>query len=155
MNLKKVLIASGIALAGMAFLGYQKVQNLKSVFDRMTIRPSGLSNIKVIGLSTLRFDLSIKITNPTNEAFSVSGISLATFKRIMVYRKGEYLGMATINLGEIEIPAGQTIEIKNVPFEAATINVLKNLLTIESLSIDQLTMVAVVEVLGTEYTIEN
>lgn len=154
MKTKSIIIASGLILGGFALAAYQKFKTLKAVFDRMSIYPSGLRNVRA-GLHYFTFKLDITIKNPTNESFSVTGASIARFKRILAYRNGHFLGMATLNLEEIEIPATGSIEIKDIPFEVSPENVMLNILTIEGFSMEQLTFVGVVEVLGKEYIIES
>src|SRR5690606_30878408 len=133
MKTKTIIIASGLILGGIALAAYQKVQTLKAVFDRMSIYPSGLRNVRA-GLTYFTFKLDITLKNPTNEAFSVTGASIVRFKRILAYRNGHFLGMATLDLEEIEIPAASSIEITNIPFEVSPENVMKNILTIEGFS---------------------
>lgn len=154
MKAKTVFIGVGLFLAGLAYVGWQKIQALKAVFDKMTIRPSGISGIS-LNLEYFTFKLSFEIHNPTAEAFSVTGASIAKIKRILVYRSGKFLGQATLNLEELDIPAISSIEIKNVPFQVSVQNIVENLSTIQDLKLSDLTIVCIVEVLGKEYVIEN
>ena len=154
MRLKTFLIASGLFVGGLVAIGYHKAKSLKAIFDKMTIEPTGIRNLN-FGLVYFTFDLDFTIKNPTQETFSVSGASVATLKRILVYRKTHFLGMAEINLDAIEIPANGELTIKNIPFSIATENVIKNILTKESLDVDELTIMAVIDVLGNEYIIES
>lgn len=149
---KTILITAGIALLAGAAFAVKKVKMLQAVFDRMTIKPQNISGTK-IGLMQLDFKLDIKITNPTPEAFSVSGASLAILKSIRLYRKGKFLGKADLNLRELEIQPRSSYVLKHIPFSVTAAAVLENLMTIETLSPSELSIVAIVEVLGSEYEI--
>src|SRR5690606_13673390 len=153
MSAKGVLLTIGLAIGGLAWLGYRKVKSLKAVFDNMTIAPSGIRNLK-LGIKEVSFLLDFTITNPASEAFSVSGASIASLNRIMVYKDGNLIGMATVNMGAIEIPSNGELTIKNVPFKIATESAL-NLLLQDNIDINKLTILAVIDVLGNEYTIEG
>ena len=154
MKLKTILIAGGAAIGVASYIAWNKIQVMKAVFDQMTIKPSGISNL-VITLSSISFKLDIKITNPTVENFAVSGGSLAKVKRIIVYRNGHLLGTGYLDIDGIEIPPMSSVELKYIPFEVALEQVMYNLLQMESFSLAQLTIVGVVEVLGKEYYIEG
>lgn len=154
MKTKHILLAVGTAFAGLMVYAYKRVTETKAIMQQMDIWPSDISNIAA-GLTWFRFNISFKIENPTDADFSVSGLGLITVKRIMVYRKGRYLGMSEVNISDIEIPAKTTREIKHIPFKIETANVLRNILTIESFSLEELRIVAVLEVLGSEYTLES
>ncbi|QEE49635.1 hypothetical protein FUA48_08575 [Flavobacterium alkalisoli] len=153
MKAKTIIIAASIALAGIAIIGYNKVKTLKAIFDQMTIEPSGIRNFKYT-VSKITFNLDITITNPTQEAFSVSGASLASLKRVMVYMGDKFIGMATVNLDAIEIPPQASLTVKNIPLEVATENAI-GLLSVQNLSLDIFNIMAVVDVFGNEYTIEG
>jgi hypothetical protein len=154
MRAKTIFITAGLVVVGMSLMAYQKVQTLIQIFDRMTIKPSGISGF-VPGLVQIRFKLDFKITNPTNEAFSVTGASIARLKKIVAYYNGQYMGMAELNLEAIEIPARSFTVLKEIPFTVSTQNLLSNLLTATDLDLNKLTLLAGIEVLGKEYIIEG
>ena len=154
MKTRTILITAGAVIAGLALVGWQKIKTLKAVFDRMSIRPSGISAF-VPGLVKITFRMSFKITNPTNEAFSVTGASIATLKRIKAYYNGRFMGMADVNLTEIDIPSNSYVELKNIPFTVATENLLDTILTVDEINLNNLTIHAIVEVFGNEYLIEG
>ncbi len=155
MKAKTVFIGIGIAIAGLALVGYNKVKRLQAAFGQMSIVPSDISNLKVNGLLNLSFNLSFRITNPTNEDFTISGLGMVTLKRIVVYRKGQFLASADMSIDSIQIPPLKQVDIKHVPFNIATINLIQNALTWESFGIDELTIEAVVQVLNTDYIIRG
>lgn len=155
MKKSNVLLIGGAVVAGLLLIGYQKVQDFTAVFDRMNIYPSGLRNFKIKGLKEITFDLDITLKNNSGTAFSLNGIYLAKLKRVVITRNGEYIATANLNLETIEIPALSSIIIPNVPVVANTAGLVMNLFSSEQISIDQLGISAIVEVLGREYTIEN
>lgn len=154
MKLKHILIASGLFIGAAAAFGYQKVKNLQAIFDKMSIKPVDISGLNV-GAVRIKFKLDIKIVNPTNEYFSVSGASVARLKTLSIFRNGDYLGTANLDLEEIDIPANSYKLLKYVPFEVDTLNLVTNIFSMASVDISQLTIVATVDVLGTEYIIEG
>lgn len=154
MRAKKVVIIAAVAITAIALMAYKKVTDYRAVFDKMQIRPSGVSNIS-IQLLKLKFNLSLKIVNPTGTAFGVSGLGLAKLKRIIIKYDGNYLATANTNLESFELPAYNETIIENIPIEADNINLLGQLFTATTLTVDKLGISAVIEFLGTEYTIDN
>ncbi|KGO84429.1 hypothetical protein Q763_01410 [Flavobacterium beibuense F44-8] len=152
--MKKTIVIAGLIIGGIAYASYRKVQKLKEIFNQMKIQPSGLRNVK-IGVDYFTFNLDLTIENPTTEAFSLNAGSTASFKRVLAYRNGHFLGMATLNLNMVNIPAFNSFELKNVPFQISSNIVIQNALSIESFSVEQLTFVVVVDILGKEYYIEG
>ncbi|MGQ2982131.1 hypothetical protein [Flavobacterium sp.] len=154
MKAKTLLITAGIVTAGLALMAYQKVQTLLQVFDRMSIKPSGITDFS-LNLQQINFKLDFKITNPTNEGFSVTGASIARLKRITAYYDGRFMGIAEVNLDAIEIPARSYTILKKMPFQVSTQNLLEAIFTIDQIDINKLSLHAVVTVLGNDYIIEG
>jgi len=154
MNTKKLLVAGGLTLAAFTIYGFKKVESLKAVFDRMTIKPTRVSSIKV-DLNKVSFNIDILIENPTNTGFALTGASIASLKRIMVYRDGVSLGTVEVNMQSIDIAAYSSAAITNLPFTISTESVLYNLITASSFDMNKLKIIAIVGVLGAEYVIEN
>lgn len=117
----------------------------------MTIAPAGVRNIKV-SLTSITFNLDVALKNPTGQDFAVSGY-VATLKRIIINYKGQFLGVADVNIDEIGVPKFNTLVIRDLPVVVATSALLQNIMTITSLDYKDLQITAVVEALGTEYTI--
>ena len=156
MKTKTIVIAASLAVAGLIAIGYAKVKTLTAVFDKMTSWVSGISNFKVAsGQAT--FNLNVTIKNPTDTDFTVSGLYVAKVKRVLVYMQGQYLATATVNMDAIDIPAYSQKEISNIPFstsiENTLVTVLSSVLGGQTLSLNNLTIVTVIEVLGQEYNI--
>jgi len=154
MKAGKIVLIAGLAVAGVAFYAYNKLNALRQVFDRMRIWPTGISNIK-LSLTMLSFNLDIAVQNPSDTAFSISGASIATLKRIVVSRNGKFLGQADVDISTIEIPAYGSAEFKNLPFTVSLDNILNNVLADTNIQLGQLSISAVVEVLGNNYVIQG
>lgn len=154
MKKKHILIAAGVGITGLLAFGYNKVKTLQSTFEKMTIKPVDISDLKW-SVFEIKFKLDLKIDNPTKEYFAISGASVARLKTISVYRKGKFIGTANVELEAIEIPPYSHLVLKHVPFSVSAANVLYNALTIETFSLSQLTIVATIDVLGNEYIIES
>lgn len=154
MKTKNILIASGAIVAVAAWWGYNKIQKLKAVFEQMTVLPSGISGINIT-LAAIRFKLNFTINNPTAEDFSITTGKMAAIKRIIVYRKGKLLGVAQVDIDNIEIPAYAAIEIKDIELQVAVSSLLDNIMTIQGISLDEITIACVVSVIGKEFTIIN
>ncbi|AXG72932.1 hypothetical protein DVK85_01270 [Flavobacterium arcticum] len=154
MKTKNVLIVTGFLLTGIALVAYEKIKKMQAVFDRMSIQPSGLSNLK-FGLKTISFKLGLKINNPTNQGFYVSGGSLVTLKKVDIYFKNQFLGTANVNVTSIAIPEHSSIEITGIPISMLTQNVLGNVIGNQNLDFNELTIIATLSVLGNEYIVEG
>lgn len=117
---KKILIGSVITLFIVLLIRYgiNKTNKLIEVFDKMTIEPHSVKNVNIpIDFSHIKFDLSVLLTNPTNDAFSVSGLGIATLKQINVYYDNVFIATANVILDEISIPANNQLVIDNIPIE--------------------------------------
>ncbi|PKH51430.1 hypothetical protein CXF68_12385 [Tenacibaculum sp. Bg11-29] len=124
--MKKKLIIGLIAGAGIyAAVKYQKV---KESLNELSIKISGISNLKA-SFTQIRFNLSFVIHNPTNTHIGINTYKLLSLKQIKFYNKtnNAYLGTANVNFSNIQIPAKQTLEIKEVPTALPVKNILSNL----------------------------
>lgn len=151
MKTKTLLITAGIAIAGIAVLGYKKATDLQATFDKMSLYPVGVRNIKVGWLQT-KLDIDVAFKNPTNMDFAVNGV-IATLRRIYVNYKGKVLGVAEVNIDSISIPAYQTLVIKDLTVIASNPDLLQNVIALTSISLSDLQITAVVDVMGTEFTL--
>lgn len=150
----KTLIVSGIGvLVALAVIGYKKVADLQAIFDKMTIDPAGIRNIK-LSWSTVSFNLDVKLTNTTSQAFTVTGIP-ATFRRMYISYRGTFLGAAEVHLDAINIPAFSSVILKDLPVVVDTKAIISQLGNLQNISTNDLTVAAVIAVAGKEFTIER
>lgn len=149
MKTKTILITAGIAITGLAILGYKKVTELQATFDKMTLYPVGVRNVKLGWLQT-RLDIDVAFKNPTNMDFAVNGV-VATLRRIYVNYKGKVLGVAEVNIDSITIPAYQTLVLKNLTVTVSNTDLLESAISLTEISLSDLQISAVVDVMGNEF----
>jgi len=154
MKAKTLLIAAGIVAAGAIIYGIDYVNRMRAVFESMKIYISAITDVS-IGFDKLTFKLSFTIHNPTSTGFYLTGAKVAKLKSIQVYRKGQYLGMAEVNIEELELLPNSYFTLTNVPFVIPTQNLLENILNATQFNVEDLTLVAVVNIAGTDYEIDN
>jgi hypothetical protein len=148
---KNILILIGLFIAGAVTLGYQKVTDLQDTFYKLTTAPYFFKNVRV-GISEIKFDLDVIFKNPTPNDFYVTGSVFATLNKLHIMYQGKLIGIATLNLTELSIPAnGQTV-ISNIPVTIPTSSVLANVMNLPDVMAN-FTIVAFVDILGTEYQI--
>ncbi len=151
-TLKKILLFSGLALGGLALYGYNKAMNLKSIFDKMTISPDGFSGLDV-SLERIKFNLDVKITNPTSEDFIVSGSAFADLKKLFIYYKGKYIATADVDLNQVSIPHNNSIVFHNIPVVVSSGTVLDNISSLIDFSMNDITITGQINFLGSQYLI--
>jgi len=139
-------------LVGLAIAGASKVKNLFDTFQQMTAKPNGFPK-KIKGTFTsLSFEIGIKIDNPTDQEFSVSGV-IATLTKVIVYYKGRLIGVSQIRISELDVPAFGSTVIPNVPIVVLNSEILRLLPLIDALNLNDLKINVAIEVLGNEYFI--
>lgn len=152
-----LLIGGGLLIAGLAYGAWRKTQELSAIFEKMTIGPNSLPKRLKLNAQALTFEIDIIFTNPTRADFSLSGY-LVTLKRVMVYYKGQLLGIAAVEITDLEVPNYNTLVLRNVRIAIPYNTILTNAESIMSQLTDlkiisQLSFVGVVEALGVEYEI--
>ena len=122
---KKVILG---LVAGIGIYSLVKYQKVKESLGELSIKISGINNLKA-NFTQIRFNLSFVIHNPTNTHIGVNTYKLLSLKQIKFYNKtnNAYLGTANVNFSNIQIPANQTLEIKDVPTVLPVKNILSNL----------------------------
>lgn len=146
---KNILILIGLFIAGSIALGYKKVTDLQDTFFKLTTAPYYFKNVRV-GISEIKFDLDVIFKNPTLNDFYVTGSVFATLNKLHIIYQGKVIGIATLDLTELSIPAnGQTV-ISDIPVTIPTASVLANIMNLPDIMAN-FTIVAFVDILGTEY----
>lgn len=151
--MKKILFISALVLGGLAYLGWRKVENLKEHFSKLKILPIGVSDFKAT-LKEIRFKVDVQIYNPEPESFDVSGI-IATLKRLNVYWKGQFLATGSLNITSISIPAKDKLILHDIEVIVPLTNVMQVLTVLDTISVNDLQVEAVVEALGENYLIKT
>lgn len=151
--IKKALIVSGVSLALLGVLAYNKVQKLKRVFESLKIEPKNIKNLK-ISLTSITFTTDILFVNPTNEDFLVSGY-VASLKRLNFFYSGKYIATIKPVINEISIPANNQLLFKNLPVVLPTAEILGSIMELTAFDINKLTIEAFIDVAGSEYSIKG
>jgi len=147
-----------IALAVVGFLGisgylaYQKSMKLVEVFQNMTMKIVGLSNIKA-SWTNITFNINVYFHNPTAYDFEISGFGVAKLTRLQLFVKGKYFGEANVNISEISIPSRNELIIYDLPVTVATSQILQNIISLDTLSLNDLSAKAYFDIAGKEIEI--
>lgn len=158
MDIKKIVIGSGlVALVGYALLK-DKTGQLAEQFKNLTILPTAFKNLDANwndGKPYVSFKLDLKFRNPTTQAFNVNGV-IITLKRVLFYDKNNaYLGGANVNVKALNIPANSSVTIPGIPIilnlQTTIINAINIINT--GFNINDVKTEAIIGVLGLEYKI--
>lgn len=149
---KKTIIIGSLIIGAVFAFSAQKYNDLKRVFEQLTMKPKNIRDLKV-SLSNISFVTDLLFTNPTNEAFDVSGY-IATLTRLNFFYNGKYVATAKPTITDVNIPAKNQLEINNIPVVIPAQSVLDNLQEIMSFDVNNLSVEAVIEVAGKEFYIK-
>jgi hypothetical protein len=154
--MKAKYVIAGIAAVGIGVYWWKTdyVRRITKVFSNMRVYVSNIKNLQFTGTNTVAVTLSFILENPTNEGFTVTGANVAKLKSLMVYYDGNYLGTANLGLTELQIPAQTTIQITDVPFTISAQGIYQTIAA-GQFTTEHLTIKAIVNVLGKDYTIES
>ena len=115
--MKNIIMYSGIGLIGLALFGRKKLNDVSTVLSKLQAKIVGVSNIR-FGLPYVRFNLTLRITNPTEINFNANVSSNIKIKNIRVYSdNGFLLGNSVVNVSNISLPEYSSININNVETE--------------------------------------
>jgi hypothetical protein len=153
-TLNKILLLSGLAIAGISIWGYQKVKKLQAIFEKMTIQPIGFSNVNV-SFERIKFNIDVEIVNPTNDDFDVTGSHFANLNKLLIFYKGTYIATADTKFTSVSVPHKNSIVFQNIPVEVSTKTAFNNVLNFLTFTTDDITIKGVVSILGNEYTINE
>lgn len=148
----KVLIGAGFFIGLLAYLGYNKFQRLKKVFEYINIELVGIKNLKISNKS-IDFNVNVKFVNRSSEDFSINS-SLVKLKTLNFYYKGKFVGTAHPNLVQISIPKYNELVVENIPATIPVSAIFSNLNEILSFNADYITIDAIVMVAGYEFIIK-
>jgi hypothetical protein len=150
---KKLLFGVALTAVAVTAVGYNKLEQIKRIFEKLHIKPANIRNFK-ISWTALSFDLDLLIVNPTNETLNINGY-LAELRRLNFFYMGQYIGTAKPVINEITIPAQNELLFKNIPVVLPTSTVLQNIASLTSLDVNKLSIEAVIVVSGKEYYINK
>jgi hypothetical protein len=114
MSIKLILGAAAIAAGGFIYYGKGKYDQYDSVLKNLRFNLKNIKKIKM-GSGDITFESDVEIENPSNIGIDVPG-KMVAIKNIHFYSlKGTYLGIATPNIADIQIPANGSRLITNIP----------------------------------------
>lgn len=117
--MKKIAIISALVLGSVILLSKDKVKALFSEYEdtlnKLKIQLNDISDVDISN-STLTAKAILNITNPTLISIGANSGGYITLKKLEFYTaSGEYIGVATPNITNIELPAQQTISTPRIP----------------------------------------
>lgn len=149
----KIIIGVLFFVVLVSIYGYNKAMKLKSIFEKITISPTGFRNLSV-ALDKITFNVDVEMFNPSEDNFDVSGY-VVKLERLNFFYNGKYLATAKPQLSEISIPANNRIRINNIPVVLPTASVVAYAYEFVNFNFNKLTVEAVIGVAGREITIKQ
>lgn len=153
------MLGAGLILTGLLYGTYNRAKELAEIFSHMSISPASLPKNFKLKLTRIDFTIDIKLVNPTADDFAVSGY-VATLKRVLVYYRGQLIGMANVNIDEISVPRQDTMILHDVPITLSTLDLAQNitallpqLQNLSTSTLNDLSFTGVIEAMGREYEI--
>ena len=156
MNIKTILGATAVAVAGSAFLGKGQYDKYKNVADQMDFQLKNVKDIKFSNGNAL-MKVDVELINPTPTAVNIPGKQI-TIRDIHFYSKTwTKLGTANVNISEIALPANGSRLITNIPVTISLANIGKNFSEIWDIMIDTSTLEisADLEAFGKSFTVNS
>ena len=121
--MKNILIFGGMAIAGFALFGRNKLTDIVSVGEKIQPNIKRIKNIK-FGGSGITFNIDLALFNPTPVALDVSTGNFISLDKIQFFsKKGTLLGESLPGLDSIEVPASSGIVLTGIPVQISTTNV--------------------------------
>jgi len=121
--MKSWLIYGGMALAGFALFGKDKLTGITSVGQKIQPKIKGIKNLK-FGSGGITFNIDLELVNPTPVDLDVSSGNLVSLDKIQFFSKnGVLLGESTPNLKSIEVPANSGVVLTGIPVQISSTNV--------------------------------
>lgn len=148
---KKIIIGLGAFFALTLLYGYNKVVELKAIFDKMTIEPYKFTNIK-IDFTKVTIVMDFLLANPSKQDFAVSGY-VATLTKVKVFYKNIFFGIANINMDEVSVEAEHSIIIHDISIVLPIKKLVDNLESVLDFDEKHLSFIGIIEVAGNEFEI--
>jgi len=118
MNIKLILGAAAVAVGGFVYFGKGKYDKYNSVLANLQFKIKGIKKLNMVQ-GIVVFDADIEVVNPSNIAIDVPGNQIL-LKNIHFYsNSGAYLGVATPNIADIQMPANGSRLITNIPVKVS------------------------------------
>jgi hypothetical protein len=118
MNIKLILGAAAIAAGGFIYFGKGKYDKYNTVLTNLQFKIKSIKKLNMVQ-EILVFDADIEVLNPSNVAIDIPGNQIL-LKNIHFYSiSGTYLGVATPNIADIQMPANGSRLITNIPVKVS------------------------------------
>lgn len=151
----KIAIGTTLFAGALSWYGYSKKQTLSSIFPKLTIKPSDISNLD-LSTAKIGFNMDLKIDNPTDDNFDINSYGLVNLSRVDVFYDGVFLATSPVNITGVEIPARMNIIVQDIPvmvpdpiqFVAQNITFVYNMIT--NFDFNKLSAKAVIDVFGNQ-----
>lgn len=125
---KRILVFSGLAIAGIAVFGQKKFKEAEKVLEHLQLGIKSISNIS-LSWEQVKFDIEITLTNPTNINFGVTTTSKIYLKKIRIKTPdGKVIASGLTKIYEVNLPAKSTFVLPLVSIEAPLESVITQLL---------------------------
>jgi len=154
MSIKLILGAAAIAAGGFIYFGKGKYDQYNSVLGNLSFKIKNIKKVKIVN-GSITFDSDIEIQNPSNIGIDVPG-KMVAIKNIHFYsQQGTYLGIATPNISDIQIPANGIRLITNIPVNVSLQTLGSSFTEIIGIvsNPDNLHITADIEVFGKSFTV--
>jgi hypothetical protein len=138
--MNKYIIAIGAGIIGFSLFSLKKIKDYKNILDQLTVNLHDTAQINVGNMSIsnslsgaanwINIDVKLKITNPTKNDFSLSGLGLITVKEVFIYdASNKLIANAQLNESQLKIGANDFTITKWLPLELPIDNLITSLLT--------------------------
>lgn len=121
--MKRALVYIGIAAAGIAYIGRNRLGIVSNDLKEIQVRVSSIK-VKGFNLQSINLLATVGITNPTGRDININSLGLVTLDKIEFFDKqGQFLGVGYPNITSLNVPAQDTIEVTNVPLQISVKNI--------------------------------
>lgn len=144
----KQIVIGLTVLAGISYFVKEKVNNWRKILPQLQAFPTEFNRFKLENQS-ISFFIDVTIFNPTKEIFNPDGI-IAQLDRLIILIKGQEIGTVIVKRNNIQIPAEGKFILTNLKVDVPYKNLF---LATKIRTYDDIDCNAVINILGTEYTI--
>ncbi len=112
----KIVLASGLILAGVTWYGRKKYIAAKKVLSQLQLGVNKIKNFN-FDFPNIKFDIDLALKNPTSIDFGATLTSSINIRKVRIFDdRGNPLGVADANIYKINLPATSQsiINIQNV-----------------------------------------
>jgi len=113
--MKKLLIGTAAGLGLLLFTSRKKLTNIATTAKSIDFKLVNIKNVRIQG-NSLRFNVDVSLTNTSSQNLDVNTMGLITLEKLYYYDiDGNQIGQSTLNKEAIQISAGATINLLDIP----------------------------------------